>query len=217
MSVMSYGELDGLVIRLFNKTTVNRGFYTAAKVADAIQEAMTYIASRAFVIGQGWASKLDDVDTVAGQRTLAIPPHWAMIKKIMYRVGDQFEPLVYDDNDKTPESTADSGATQWPGTYRIVDNKIYFSPVLAEGGTGYMRVEYMTYPKVPQNDIDQMDFHVNDTWKEFIKYHAAKVLYSNFEKGLFNMQSNYDQWHETVIAMLSKRNLGATYIRDAFP
>lgn len=217
MSVLSYGELDGLIIRTLNKTTANRGFYTTDKVADAVQESLTYIASLCFIAGQGWQSKMDHVTTVANQETVDIKPHWAMIKKLFYLVGSEYMALKYDDNPEASEYAGASGMTQWPCTYRIVENQIYFNPPLAEGGTNYLRVEYMAYPKIPQNEIDTLDFHVNDTWKEFIKYHSAKVCHANFEKGSWGMSALYEQWHSTLKMMLDKRNLQTTDVRDAYP
>lgn len=216
MSIMAYGELDGLVIRLLNKTTQNRGFYSVEKVQDAIQEALTFIASEAFLTGQGWTSKLEDVDTEAGQVTYPVRPHWAMIKKVFYLVGTTYEELKYSDNPRSMPA-ASSGETQWPCTYRIVDNKIYFDSPLAEGGTDYLRVEFVGFPKVPQNDIDIIDFHINPLWVEFIKYHTARVLYSDFEKGSWNKEPLYQDWLFKLRAMLAKRNLQSGTVQDAFP
>lgn len=217
MSTISYGELDGLILRMFNKTPENRGFYTAQKVEDAVQEALTYIATRAFIIGQGWQNKVALVTTAANQRSVPINPAWAMIKAVRYLAGSEYVVLDYDDNPRQSEWSAASGMTQSAYRYRIVDNYLYFNPVLAEGGTDYLEVEYVTYPKVPESETDAMPFHLTDTFKEFTKYHAGLVLFSDFEKGRWNKQDLYTMWHDNMIAMLEKRTLTGTFIRDALP
>lgn len=134
-------EIKGRMLRYLNKTPSNQGFYANDKIIDAIQEAMTYIATEMFLANEGWQTKVQFLDTATNQTTVEIPPHMAMINEVRYKVGNLFVPLVYDDANGQAQWADDGGVTQFAATYRVIDNAFVFNPALAEGGTGYLMVE----------------------------------------------------------------------------
>lgn len=212
--MLTRGEIAGRILRLVNKTAAVPGFYTPQKINDSIEEALDFLAVEMFLAGEGWQDKMKFFTTVAGQITLPITGDVAMIKEVRYLFGGEYLPLVYDDGSRQSQVQPTSGIAQYPGSYRIVDNQLYFNPPLMEGGTDYIQLEYTTFPKRVANDSDVIEGHL---WKPFIHwvtYWCATRLVSGLGKAMPDWAKQESLWYGKVQAVIVKRNLQTTFIRE---
>lgn len=211
---MSRGEIKGQVLRLLMKTANKPGFYTPETTDEAIQEAMDFVATNMFIAGEGWQTKIQHFTTEAGQVKVDLPEGFAMIKEVRYLYADLYVPMVYDDANKQLQYANSSGVRQWAYAYRIVDNAIYFNPPMADGGTNYLQVEYMGYPKYLQSDTDYLDKHFDRAMCHYIKYKAASILASSIEKFVVPWAAHERDWFKQMQDIIVKRNMQATAIQE---
>jgi len=212
--MLTRGELRGDILLQLHKSTKNPGYYTETKVNKAIQEAMDFVAVEMFLAGEGWQNKIHPFNVEAGATSVDLPPHISMIKDVYYRYGDEWLPLTYWDREKMGQFSADSSARQSGGcTYRVVDNALYFNPGLADGGD-VIQVEYMAYPKVMINDAEFVESHFDRGMQHFIKYKAATILASGYEKNIITWSALEEMWYEKMLAVVTKRNLQSTPIGE---
>ena len=207
-------EMKGQVYRLLMKTAAYPGFYQPETVQDAIQEAMDFVAADMFIANEGWQTKIKYITTEAGQLCVPIPEGCAMIQQVRYKFATYYQPMVYDDGSNATQYSNDSGVRQWAYQYRIVDNDLYFNPPMAEGGTDYIQLEYMGYPKRLQSDNDFMESHFDFSMQHFIKYKAASILAASLEKPVIPWAVQEAQWYDKMLAIVVKRNLQATQIKE---
>lgn len=213
--MITRGELKGRILRHLNKTGGYSGFYGDDKIADAIQEAMDSIAVEMFTAGEGWQSKLDYRDTEAGQITLDIPPHVALIREVKYLVGTVYMPMQYIDAEGMPSYLdAGSGVQQWAGSYKIIDNAFVFDPPLAEGGTKYLQIEHVGYPKRMIDDNDFLEAHFDNALQHYLKYRVCSILASSIEKKSIPWAKEEAYWYAKMVEIVGRRNLRSTPIGD---
>lgn len=208
------GELKGSVLRLLNKTAAYTGFYEPETIDEAIQEAMDYLATEMFDANEGWLTKLRYITTSAGQVTIPIPDGVAMIQQVRYLFGPNYIPLDYNDASKEAQYADDSGARQWASQYRIIDNALYFNPPLAEGGTDYLQLECMEYPKRIQNDTDFLDSQFDVCMQHFIKYRTASIMAATIEKFAIPWAKQEAEWFQKAREIIVQRNRQAVPVRD---
>jgi hypothetical protein len=211
---MSRGELKGKVLRLLMKTAQYPGFYKDETINDAIDEAMDFVATEMFIADEGWQAKIMPFDTVAGQIKVDLPEGFAMIKEVRYLYADLYIPMVYDDGSKEVQYANDSGVRQWAYSYRIVDNAIWFNPPMADGGTDYLQIEYMGYPKKMQSDSDFMESHFDNAMQHFMKYRVASILAASIEKFVVPWAGLEQDWFKKMRDIVVKRNMQATAIKE---
>lgn len=204
--MLTRGELKGQVLRLLNKTSSFTGFYTDAKVNDAIQEAYDFVAVEMFQANEGWLTQIQYFDTAPGQVTVPIPGSISMIREVRYKHGDVWVPMVYDDGtDQASYGDLGDRSTQYPIIYRIVDNKFYFDPHLAEGGSRYLQVESTNYPAWLLNDMDQIEPQFGRACMHFMKYKVASVLAASLEKPFIPWAQQESQWFQKMLITVNKR------------
>lgn len=211
---ISKGVLKGRVLRLLMKTSAKPGFYTDDLFTDSLQEAIDFVASEMMLANEGWQTKITFLDTVAGQLTVNVPPNVCMIQELRYKFGTVYIPLVYDDGSKEMQYTEDSGVRQWAYCYRIVDNAFYFNPPFAEGGTGYLMLESMNYPKIVRDDADFLENHFDNGMQHYLKYRTATIMAQSAEKMVIPWASSESLWYGRIRDMIIKRNLQSVAIRE---
>lgn len=208
------GEIAGRILRLVNKTASNPGFYTADKISDSIEEALDFVAVEMFMAGEGWNNQIKYFDCVAGQITLPLSADVGMINEVRYLFAGEYLPLRYDDANRRSQVQETSGLVQYPGSYRIVNNYLYFNPPLVEGGTNIIQLEYTTFPRrmTSNNDVIEGQF-----WKPFvhwITYWSATRLVSGIGVTLPDWAKQEGVWWKAIQAVIVKRNLQVTMIRE---
>lgn len=212
---LTRGEIAGRILRLVNKTASFPGFYTAAKINDAIEEALDFLAVDMFLAGEGWQDKMKYLTVSAGQVTIPLTADIAMVKEVRYRFGGEYLPMVYDDASRQTQTDPQSGATAgYTGRYRIVDNALYFNPPLYDGGTDYIQLEYMTFPKRLSNDGDVIDGHFFKPFVHWVVYWCASRLVSGVGKADPDWARQEGAWFVRVKAVIEKRNLQTTTMRE---
>lgn len=208
------GSIKGKVLRLLMKTAQYPGPYTDDKIDDAIEEAMDTVAAEMFLANEGWLTKLIYLDTEAGQRNVDLPVSAALIKEVRYKYANTYIPMQYDDQPRQAVFADDSGVRQYAYTYRIVDNAIYFDPPQAEGGAGYLQLECMAFPTRLTEDTQAIDAQFHKGFIHFMKYKTASVLASSVEKFEISWATHEEYWYQKTVAMIAKRNLQVTPIRE---
>ncbi len=202
------------VLQRLNKSPVTPGFYTEEKVNGAIQEAIDYVGTKMMLADQGFLKKIDYLDVAANQITIAIPPHMDMIEEVRYLVGSVYIPLAYDSQWKVPQWSVQSGATNLPGSYRIVDNKFYFNPPLGVGGTDYLQVEYQSYPSIMRNDAQQLDPQFDRAMIYYITYRACSILASSLGQNTKSWVEEEGLWLAAMQQIVQNRNKQPTPLKD---
>ena len=213
----SRGDIKNQVLRLLNKTSLSKGFFTDDKLNDGIQDALDYIETKMMMAGEGWNNVIEFQDVTPGDQFKTLPTGTVMLNALMYRVGDVYVPLHYDTDEFQLQTAQDSGQTQYPGSYRVVDNQVYFNPPLAQGGTAYLRYEITRFSNEIGDDVTDYDsIKFNRAFLNFVKYWAATYVASTANLDNFSIpwKEYQDKWEFTVQQIISKRNYQTQYIRE---
>ena len=209
------GEISGRILRLVNKTSAYPGFYTPEKIADAIEDGLDYIAVDMFLAGEGWQDKIKFFTVQAGTITVPITSDIAMIRELRYKVGGSYVPMSYDTNSRKTDIDPNAGAPGgYAGSYRIVDNQIYFSQPLAEGGANYLQLEYTTFPKRLTSDHEVIDGHLFKPFVHWLVFWCSSRLVSGLGKPDPDWMSQEASWYKKVVAVIYKRNMQTTTMRE---
>lgn len=196
------------------KTAQTPGFYSNELLDDAFNEALDYVAAEMFMADEGWLAKMMTYDTVANQLKLDLTISVSMIREVRYMFGDIYVPLVYDAGNEKNQAADSSGIRQWAYTYRILDNALYFNPALAEGGTNYLQVEYISYPKRLQDDTDFMESQFDNAMLHFCKYKMASICAAAIENYTPAWAGLESLWFQKMRDIIVKRNLQSIAIQD---
>ncbi len=189
-----------------NKSSATPGFYTEEKVHGALQEALDYVGVKMMLADNGFLKKLDYLDVTANQVTIPIPPHINMIEEVRYLVGNVYIPLAYDSQWKVPQWSPQSGATNLPASYRIVDNRFYFNPPLGVGGTNYIQIEYQSYPSIMRNDNQQIDPQFDRAMTYYLVYRACSILASAMGSTVKPWEVEETLWLNAMQQIVQNRN-----------
>jgi hypothetical protein len=212
--MLSRGELRGRVLRFLNKTPSLPGYYTEAKVNDAIQETLNYIAVEMFLAGEGWLTSYQFLDTQAGQTSVDLPGNVAMIREVRYKVSDVYYTLPYDDQEGG-FSYIGTGVQQAFGyRYRILGRQIIFDPPVSEGGERYLQIECVSYPSILVDDNEVIDPQFDAACCEFMKYKVCSILSGSIEKEMIAWAKIEAEWEEKMKAVITRRTLSSVPIRE---
>ncbi len=212
--MLSRGELRGKVLRFLNKTPDLPGFYSEAKVNDAIQESLNYIAVEMFLAGEGWMQKYIYRDTQAGQTSVDIPGNVALIREVRYKVSDVYYSLPYNDQEGG-FSYIGTGVQQAFGyCYRILGRQIIFDPPLADGGERFLQIECDYYPTILLDDNEIIDPQFDAACTEFMKYKVCSILSGSIEKEMIAWAKIEAEWEAKMQAVVTRRTLSSTPIRE---
>lgn len=213
---ISRGELKGTVLRFLNKTAAVRGFYDDAKMNDAIQEALDFVAIEMFTAGDGWLTKMLYFDTSANFSSLTLPANVALIREVRYKVGDIYYVVHYDDQENQP-STIGSGENQRAWRYRLLGRDMVFDPQLAEGGPRNLQVEVVHYPAMIASDSDLIEPQFDRSLTHYLKYRVASILAGSLEKEVRTWGPEEDSWYQKMLTVTNRRTLKSRPIREAWP
>jgi hypothetical protein len=168
-----------------------------------------------FLAGEGWQDKMKFVTTVAGQVTVPVTPDMAMIKEVRFLFGGIYVPMVYDDANRQPQTNpSENTAAYPPARYRIVDNQFYFNPPLFEGGTDYLQIEYMSYPKRVADDHDVIEGQFYKPFQHWAVYWCASRLVAGIGKPDPDWGRQEAAWYLKIKAVIDKRNMQTTVMRE---
>ncbi len=207
-------EITGRVLRLLMKTADYPGFYTPQLLNDAFDEALDFVASDMFMADEGWLARMLYIDTQSNQIKVDLPISASMIREVRYQFGNIYVPMMYDSDDGANQSVASSGVTQWAYKYRILDNALYFNPPLAEGGSKFLQLEYMAWPKRLQNDTDYLDPQIDNGMQHFMKYKIASICAASIENAQRPWADMEAMWYGKMRDIIVRRNLQAQPIAD---
>lgn len=215
--MISRGQLKGKIWRYLGKTATQPGYYTSEKVDEAIEEALNYIAVEMFQAGEGWLTSYEYYDTVAGQAALPLSGVTGLIRQVRYfNQTGTYSPLTYWDNSDGPSAptTANGGVTQWASTYRLLGNQLVFDPPLGQGGTAYLQLEIVSYPKRLNSDAQIIDPQFDNCALEFLKYKCCSILAGSIEKTIITWADLEMKWEQKLLMVLNRRTLSAVRIKD---
>lgn len=212
--MLSRGELRGKVLRYLNKTPDLPGYYSEAKVNDAISEALNYIAVEMFLAGEGWLQKYLYFNTEGGQTSVDLPGNIALIREVRYKVSDVWYSLPYDDQEGG-FSYIGTGVQQAFGyKYRILGRQVVFDPPLSEGGERFLQIEADYYPSVLLDDNELIDPQFDAACCEFLKYKVCSILSGSIEKEFIAWAKIEAEWEAKMQAIVTRRTLASTPIRE---
>ena len=208
------GDMKTQIWGLLNKVSTNAGFYTSSKLDDAIQDCLDFVAVEMFMAGEGWLSQIGYITTVANTPNYALPTGMAILNEVRYLSGDAYVPISYDDRSSTVHLASTSGVVEFPGSYRIVNNELYFNPPPAEVGTNYVQLEYTTYTAALANDAAIINAQFDNCLLQYVKWRAASLLASQLGKVYKEWEKYEEQWYGQMIKITSKRMRHASIIKE---
>lgn len=208
------GEIKGELLSFLNKSPGYQGFYDDKKMDVVIQECIDYISSKMMFEANGWMVQLWHLTTVSNQVSLIIPPDVAVINHVRYLVGPVYQPMTYVDDDKMEQWSNQSGAVQYPGIYRILENRIYWNPACSVGGVNAIQIEGSAYPERLRNDDMFIQQRFNRGLIHYVKYRAASVLTSQFGKVNKEWQRYENEWYVEMEKLIGKRVNTVAYVKD---
>lgn len=212
--MMTMGEMKGLVLNLLNRTPDDPGFYTDAKLEDAINEAMDDVAFEIMMADDGWLKEVDTYDVPDSATHVKLHSDTVMIKQIRYKQGNTYYPLVYDTKNNLYVPSSDSGVTNFPISFSLLESSIYFNPPVAQGGTDYLQVESIKYPKRPGSDFDTLPVSFDRSMFQYVKYAAASSCRMMHEQGIAPWLPRERHWRKNMVQIIAKRNNQPTTIRE---
>jgi hypothetical protein len=196
-----------------NKSVATKGFYTDEKVNSAVQQCLDAVAVQMFLADEGWNHKLTSITTVANQVTVPVPSDLAMILEVRYLIGTMYVPMGYDQQWGQSQWALSSGASQYPGSYRLVDNAIYFNPPLTSGGTDFLQIEYAAYPTSLKKDSQAVPSQFDRAMFWWTVFHSCVVLTTGVK-----MSTDWPQqetfWWQNMVNMIGMRTRQSIPIRD---
>lgn len=208
------GELKGQILRIVQKDGGYQGFYTDEKLNDAIQDCFDHIAIEMIRAGWGWVTKIEVMDNASGQVAVALKPYMTVIQEVRYKIANRFVPMTYDDATETSQFTVESGVVQWPTRYRIVDGMLYFNPPPAEGGTGFIQVEYQTYPQALVGDTQNLPPEFDRCMVNYVKWRSASQLSASVGKAMPEWARSEGEWKQNMLDIVNKRIKAPIYYRE---
>lgn len=211
--MISRGQLKGKIWRYLGKTATQPGFYTSEKLDEAIDEALASIAVEMFMAGEGWLTSFAYFDTTDGQSEVALTGNVGLIRQVRYMIGDTYVPLVYDDQENRPTRVRGTTVTQVAFKYRLMGNKLVFDPPLATGGTKYLQLEIVSYPKRLQDDSELIDAQFDVCAQEYLKYKVCSILAGSIEKSQITWAALEADWQMRLSHVLARRVLSSTPIK----
>jgi hypothetical protein len=210
-------ELKGRVWRFLNKTPQQTGFFTDAKMEDAIREAMDYISVEMFLAGEGWMQDFIYLDTVSGMESIPLPTDVAMIRNVRYKVGDIYVPLDFNEAVDSASYLRTGNNQVGAFQYRLLGSRIVFDPPLSDGGEKYLQLEVTKYPSNMINDNDVIDPQFDNACLQFMKYKIASILSASLEKTVIPWLKEEAMWEGKMKQIVTRRNLRSTTIMEYDP
>lgn len=208
------GELKGQILRVLQKDGGYQGFYTDEKLNDAIQDCIDHVAMEMFRAGNGWVSRIQTLDSQSGFPTVDLPPHVIMIQEVRYLIAGRYIPLMYDDATLQIQYAPNTGATQFPSKYRIVEQKIYFNPPPAEGGKDYVQIEFMQYPLTMVADGQLMPQEFHRAMNNYVKWRTASMMAASVGKAYVEWKQYEQEWFQNMVDAVGKRTRSPIYYRE---
>lgn len=205
------GDLKAKVLTLLNKSASRKGFYTDAKMDQAIEECFDYIATEMFEAGDGWNNTLRVVPIQNGAVTVPVPTDIAFINQIRVLIGAVWWPIPYDERRDSALTTANYGGEVAPLSYKLVNNMFYFNPTLLGGSQ--LQIEGTTFPKRYTDDADVITSRFNPAMKWFLIYRCASILVRGMGDPDPDWQILENQWYEKMLTCVVKRVNAVKYIR----
>ena len=206
--------MRGLVLRYLNKTSDYSGFYSEAKVNDAIQEALDYIAVKMFMNTEGWFTKYIYLDTEAGQVSKDLPGNVALIGEVRYKIGDVYMPLLYYPQIDDASYMGSSVEQAWGGRYRLLGRQIVFDPPMADGGERFLQIEATVYPTLLIDDSQEIDPQFDRAMLNYCKYKVCSVLAGSIEKDVRTWEQEENEWFEAMMQVVNRRTLKSVAITE---
>lgn len=213
--MISRGQIKEKVRTVLNRSSAVKGFYTDERLEIAIEEAMDVIATQMFLAGEGWMTKYRTFDITTNQIFLPIDPDITLINEVAVLIGGTiYVPLLYDELRRNTQAAPGAVTTIAPYSYMIVDNKIYFSTAIAEGGEDYIRIKFTAYPDEIKNDSQPLPAHFDKAMSWLIVYRSASMAAKMVGKANAEWADFEGQWYGTCIDIMNKRNNQVKFIRD---
>lgn len=215
--MISRGELKGKVWRFLNKSPTQPGYYSDAKLNDAIQEALNFLAVEMFMGGEGWLTKYIFLDTVAGQTSITLPGNVALVRDIRYKLSNVYYSLPYDDQAGS-FSYIGTGVQQAFGyRFRLLGRQIVFDPPVSTGGEKFLQIEATLYPSTLVDDNELIDPQFDAACIEWLKYKVCSILAASIEKDIITWADVEAGWYQKMLTVVNRRLLSSTAIREFLP
>jgi len=214
---ITVGEIESDVLHMLQKSPGYQGIYTEEKIKMAIQDSIDYIAVEQMLGDDSWNSKIVYLPVEEGKHSTPIPGYVGMIHEVRYKVVSEYLPLLYDTHAMAAQYTRDSGYTQYPSRYRIVDNEFYFNPIPSITADDAIQLEYHGYPERILESGQQLERNFDFAMRHYIKYRAASILASMTGREVKEWTKYEEQWQYRLNQLLNRRVKTTVYVKDFDP
>jgi hypothetical protein len=212
---VTLNDIKSEVLLLLQKSQNYQGFFSDDKIYSAIRESYDYLQTHLLDAAGGlWQTNVVYFDTVSNQTDQAIPDYVIMIKEIRYKIINQYIPLYYDARYETREFSADSGVTQFPNRYGILNNKIHFNPAIGVGGPQYLMLEYFGLTTDVSSLDSSLQSYCHRIFQHYIKYRSASILASSIGKFNKEWERLENEWYDAMLKSANKRIMSTNYVKD---
>jgi hypothetical protein len=206
-------DLETKVLSLLQKTAGYQGFYTTAKLVEAINDSLDYISARMMQEGNGWMQNIGYITTVANTDSYTLPTGCAIIRTVRFLINEVYVPITLDSQERDAFVKSDV-QTQVPCRYRLLGNKIFFNPLPAIVGTNTVQIEYTSYPTELANSNDVVDPQFERGLVHYLKYRCASILTSQNGKPNPDWVRYENEWYKVMEGIITRRNSGPQFIRE---
>lgn len=210
----SLNDMETKILNLLNRDSTNRGYYTSAKITDAVNEALEDLSTLMQIADEGWLRKIGYKSPSAGDTLVAIPTDAVLIYQVRYKIGNVYQPIMYNSGEREQYVDSSAGFQQFPSRYRLLEGNLEFNPPLAEGGTDFLQFEYSAFPTELASGFDEIPDRYNRAMIQYIKYAAACILHYTVSNEKPPYEKRLVHWTNKITQIVEKRNQQTQYMRE---
>lgn len=211
---LTLSNLRSKVLQKLQKETSYQGYFTDSKLDAAINDAIDYVSTFMFFSGQGWLEEVVDVNTVAGTASYAFPTDVVVVDRILYKVGDIYLPVTYDEGREDVFVGTGAGQTSSSFKVQFLGNTILFDPPPETGGTAFLKLFVRKYPDELSAGADELDAQFTRGLSNYIAYRAAAMLAADVGLTPAFFEKYEEQWKERMQMLISSRNRTQNYVQE---
>lgn len=168
-------SLGDLKARIKYRADMDSSFIDDEQLTLDIQDGINELHEILVTSYQDYDVNQHEISVTAGTRSYNLPSDFFKEIKVFEKSSNDYAVLRKFNLDDLGQDL-DSGSFRGPvARYRIMGNKIWFSPIPA--GAQTVELWYSKFPELPTQDTDSVSFAAPPSWKDFIVYDCvAKAL-----------------------------------------
>ena len=210
--MITRGQIKHDVLGILNKSSTTKGFYTDSKFDIGMREGMAYIATHCFMMGQGWLNRIREISVSSGAVSVDVPRDVTFIDQLRIQIGNSYYPMTWDQRREAGQIDPTVGVNQYPYSYRILNDAIYWNPAISSDGV--LLLEYTAYSRAVINDGDVLPASFNEAMYWFLVWRICSFMVKGMGQAVPDWTDLEAQWYNQMSQIISRRNNQITYVRS---